>query len=1285
MIIISFTYNLGQFSREYIYGEEHRPILQFNKHSLIPEILLTQVRQAKNSEFQDGNCFMGLFPEIRRAWLTVGNSLYLWSFENNRDFTHYCKIQHEIIDVALVRPKSGVFNDSIEWLIVVVTPVDISLLAAVFKSPDQTGHSGSSCNFENIKSCRNFSALDLVLHETGLVFPSDEVNMVSICGTQEGRIFLAGSDGNIYELIYQAESDWFASKCKKINRTASSLSYIIPTFLRSSPSRPCIVKLILDPSRNLIYGLTEQSTIHVYWLGYKNQDFEFIGVTGDLSIEAMKLTPAGIISSSKALDIVSLHPVDSTESEIIGLVAICRSGIRLYFSIVGSGLNYPQSNLHGSPHQAPRGIRLAHLRAPPEENRTRDPKKLVHRWSPNIHCAFYSSGVTLAANSVSSEEDALLGMILNPSVGSLTSNYRLPLEYSIETEIDGKVWAIEELTSESKDSSDPSIKGLGKEFALAHLSPRRFFSVLTNVGVYVYSKLRPVDQLYLLLSESNIEWNQLERFFDSYGPDQACSFCISLCCRSATETRMNSALTGSVSESSITFNSNVISALLKLGGQPRLLEALQHQNSNFSHNNQSNNFRDGIGRIIATQPEFENSAMHEGFYIFFSRLVSSIWKKNLWEFSSVPGHLIIDLSRFHKFILDNLNIFTEKRQNLGVQGVSEDIVQRHQSAIESENESLFRLKEIIGLLIELLTFISICLDYKLLDSVRTDQIGIEHSAMDIEMILTNSKGKTLITELGNILVQKQLKLRTPIRPLCDSLRSRCSSFFSEEDVFLQEGIESLERARLCISPTERAENVSDGLQSLKKACKVIPFSNLHTIFSQLDSLGFPDSSLQLGLRFIEVIDPDNLCLQRELHPNIQLNADELEICRQREKIYERLMESLSCTGFDSEKTALIHKLNPNVEIKTLRDNCLRLAASSRDEVFHYRLYEWLVKSKFTQTLLELPQTEYLCRFLRSTFVSRESSHIDLLWKWLARSRKYSEAASVLASIAESCDYRLTLAERIEYISLAITHSKSATLDNPSEATYNQEFDEIAPVALNDLEELLEVAHTQYEVLKEAKSVLGGLNENVCSELDGLVGLLNVSDLFNRYAKPYGLTESCLRLIHVSGLVNENLVAQLWQDIISRYIKPNSDRSSFHQLGSKITELTRKFYPSPYAFPLAHLIDVLGRLAMSCDIGADWLVAVLINAGIPFSALADELHRFFSSPPSNAWLNSSFRNYLLEMIVILYSIGSKDYSRISPNNPSIVTRLRLYATAADDLHSGHLVTEFGSLLKQLASF
>ena len=49
------------------------------------------------------------------------------------------------------------------------------------------------------------------------------------------RIFLAGDDGCLYEIGYQAEDGWFHRKCRKINHSSSLMSYLIPSFLTSKP------------------------------------------------------------------------------------------------------------------------------------------------------------------------------------------------------------------------------------------------------------------------------------------------------------------------------------------------------------------------------------------------------------------------------------------------------------------------------------------------------------------------------------------------------------------------------------------------------------------------------------------------------------------------------------------------------------------------------------------------------------------------------------------------------------------------------------------------------------------------------------------------------------------------------------------------------------------------------------------------------------------------------------------------------------------------------------------
>ena len=75
--------------------------------------------------------------------------------------------------------------------------------------------------------------------------------MMAIVGTEDGRIFMGGNDGCVYELVYQVrvasegnvrpsanarrppsqrEAEFFglARKCRKINYSQSALQYLVP-------------------------------------------------------------------------------------------------------------------------------------------------------------------------------------------------------------------------------------------------------------------------------------------------------------------------------------------------------------------------------------------------------------------------------------------------------------------------------------------------------------------------------------------------------------------------------------------------------------------------------------------------------------------------------------------------------------------------------------------------------------------------------------------------------------------------------------------------------------------------------------------------------------------------------------------------------------------------------------------------------------------------------------------------------------------------------------------------
>lgn len=64
--------------------------------------------------------------------------------------------------------------------------------------------------------------------------PSDNVGMMCIEGTPEGRLLLGGKDGALYEVTYQARDGWFSKRCQLVNHSVSHLSFLIPSFLSFS-------------------------------------------------------------------------------------------------------------------------------------------------------------------------------------------------------------------------------------------------------------------------------------------------------------------------------------------------------------------------------------------------------------------------------------------------------------------------------------------------------------------------------------------------------------------------------------------------------------------------------------------------------------------------------------------------------------------------------------------------------------------------------------------------------------------------------------------------------------------------------------------------------------------------------------------------------------------------------------------------------------------------------------------------------------------------------------------
>lgn len=56
--------------------------------------------------------------------------------------------------------------------------------------------------------------------------PSDDVMMTTTTCTPEGRIFLGGNDGHLYELEYRNRTSWLRGRCKKVSLVFKQLPHL---------------------------------------------------------------------------------------------------------------------------------------------------------------------------------------------------------------------------------------------------------------------------------------------------------------------------------------------------------------------------------------------------------------------------------------------------------------------------------------------------------------------------------------------------------------------------------------------------------------------------------------------------------------------------------------------------------------------------------------------------------------------------------------------------------------------------------------------------------------------------------------------------------------------------------------------------------------------------------------------------------------------------------------------------------------------------------------------------
>ncbi|KAL2917260.1 hypothetical protein HK105_203325 [Polyrhizophydium stewartii] len=1228
--------------------------------------------------------FMGIFPEINRVWISIDNRLYLWNYEDNSDssINTFDDQEQIIISAALVKPVPGVFLEQIEYVLVVATPLEIILLGVAFTKREKQGLPRGA----------------MTIYRTDMSISSDGVNMTSIKGTDTGRIFMRGNNGQLYELEYEAQDGWFVRKIRKINRTSSSIAAFVPTFLLWG-SENAVKSFTIDNKLKALYTVAPNNAISVYSLGPDGKDMICIAKIPDLFSQVIRFSnsiPQSALDE-RTFEVVSLHPVSRVESTTIHLLGVTSTGIRLYFST-----SQPRDRFsfggEVSAASGPSTLRLVYARGPPVLSQGLSHYNAIG--SGKIHEAYYADGLLVAAQAFSDEIDRVIGVSLN--VGLMTQAPTMFLSETFSyTDVDGKTWAVAEAPSrfvaQSSNTSAGRPGAFLNELAMQFEFPARRFFLLTNMGLSTVSKLRPADMLMQLLKQApGQDLRFFEHFFAFYGPDQSCAMALGIACgHSSFKTTPADIFLPAVT-------SLATRLFFELGGKPTLVQGQPLQPA-----------AGPLGIPVSTF-EVRFSAKHNGFAIYFARTLRPIWKKEIikritksnggeaWELVQTNDELMsvqMNLQSLARFLAHYVRFAALPSPDTRPPGVDPE-------AWKTEQESLANMHHLVHQAIETISFVSLLIDCKLplIVAAMSDAEKRELHGFTFDALVSTAKGRDVGKMLMASLVNKQLEKGLSVQAITSMLQDRCPTICQDNDVVFYKGMEMIQSAKTMANRDEQLGLLNESLRQFLSVTKHIHFEKLRTIIENYKSLQFFAGVVDLALKYASDQDSKD---SSELGVGASAAAAAAAAAAgsagsaaaaaasqshfRRIECYQLIfsmfanMDSLLVQGPANRPPMSVE------EVDTIRSQVLARALASQDQAFHTSLYDWFIQQGMHDQVLQI-QSPYIEDYFKARSHSTMSvgggmggfGHDgnggigggiggiggsggdfglrDFYWQYLIRNSQFVKAARALMEIAQSPD--LDLPRRIEYLTKAVTSAKSTGVTE-----YNGQQD-----LLDLITDELDVACLQLEIYKRLEMMPD--TENLLHELN--YSLLDVNTLFHHFAKPYQMYDVILQILHIAdhGVQSRPVAEAAWTAMIEKTKEEalRNNRSPFDALSDKVKDLGRRFHPDDNVFSLRFLVNKLeqesyeyGDRAFALESG--WVVDALRGADVPFTMIFQTFHELFETklPP---WSSNAALVFLIKDIEALLT---KWLEHVRSLTGSAYEKEDFPARTVDEAISKYLVT------------
>ncbi|KAH6659382.1 Non-repetitive/WGA-negative nucleoporin C-terminal-domain-containing protein [Truncatella angustata] len=1151
---------------------------------------------------------MGLFAELNHAWVTVDNCLYLWDYTHpNPELIGYEDNEHSITSVKLVAPKPGVFVKEINYMLVVATSADMFLLGVAAQS-----------------SANGATTVDL--YQTRMQFPLRGTEAHVIAGAANGRIFFAGSvDSDIYELYYQQEEKWFSSRTGKINHSATGWSSVVPlakgpqALLWGSKTAEYIVDIVIDNTRNLLYSLSNISTIRIYHMEGPDK---LTKVVEKSRHDCLRDIMHALSGSSPLLNdqtvIVSICPVTANEDAKIHLVAVTNTGCRLFMSAAGASYYMTSSN------QVPQSMQLHSIKFPPS-NLSRSQRQQNAFGAPSDfdtqsnalvttnQGSRFAPGYFLASvNKDGGAKDVLFASA--PDTGRIKNSAHQGLrfyEHSMWIDVGGKPEDIGIVSKPFAATSSPA--GFGNELAVQFDQSSSEFAVLTNTGIHIIRRRRLVDIFAAAIRNASGEdgLNDVYNMFATlYGRVETVTAALAVACGQGSDQQAVNGR-GAMDQST---EDRARHVFVNNGGNPTLPE------------------QDG------QQPTVESvkpSSRHGALALYLSRLIRSVWGARVISIGSdavnglvINSTIVLGRLRTVQEQLERLKSFLEVNKSF-IQGLSGPAdLQRagnkqEQIAFQGEHQAMHALLVLMGGISEGISFVQMLFDERVADIyARLDETSKQQlRELTYERLFSQESGKDLAKLLVKAIVNRNIESGSNVETVADALRRRCGSFCSPDDVVIFRAQEQVKRASdPAQNPNTARTLLGESLKLFQRVAGSLTQTNLETAVDQYLGMRYYAGAIQLCLTVAQEKDRGNAAQSwvNEGRPANDPRTAKFEERKRSYNLIHHILQSLDAAS-SKEPETIDGKLT-SIAIK--RNEAYDVVNSSADEVFHNDLYEWYVQQGWTDRLLRI-ESPHVVKFLQNLATSN-LVHADLLCRYFTMRNQYYQAAQVQAELSKS-DFDIPIKDRLNLLSRAKTNVSVMT-----NGVGRQELQMLN----HEVTELLEVAHIQDDLLERLRAdarIPAERRPEIEEALDGPIQ--GLTELFNNYADQAGYYDLCLLIYHAADFRNPTTIHQTWSNLIQQThdeVQQDWDRyessanknnleappQPYEKLVGVIQEVCHRASNDSFIFPVATLLPELCAYAyenvQDSRIGADtnWPVILFLQLGVSHDLIARILEGMF---------------------------------------------------------------------------